>query len=235
MSDKYKDAVKITTPAGTAKYPRLNTPSTKFNPEGVYEIQVVLDESEKSVSEFRAKLEKLEADAHAAGKKELKPGKKLKLADSVIKPVLDDEGNEVDGKFEVKAKMKASGIRKKDNSPWTMKPAIFDAKGKPAALKVGGGSTVKVALEASPYNSPTLGCGISLRLQAVQVIDLVEFSGGQDAGAYGFGEEDGYEAPAEEAFPQNDQEPQEDAPAEDPAPAEEPAPKAGAKRARGSF
>jgi hypothetical protein len=31
-------------------------------------------------------------------------------------------------------------------------------------------------------------------MKAVQVIDLKEFSGGADAGAYGFGEEEGYEA-----------------------------------------
>lgn len=187
---------RITTPAGLAKYPRLNTPDTKFDDAGTYKITLVLNEKDKGVKEFKAHILTAEKAAHEAAKKQLKPGKKLKILDSVIKPHLDDEGNEVDNHFEVSAKMTASGISKKTGKEWTRKPALFDAKGKPCpGAKVGGGSKVKVNMELNPFYVPALGAGLSLRLEAVQVIELQEYSGGGgNAGSFGFSEEEGYEA-----------------------------------------
>lgn len=189
------DKTIVTTPAGIAKYPRLTTPDTKFNKFGDYKVTLVLDESDEGVPEFRTKIEKAEALAHANAKKALKPGKRLKLADSVIKPHIDDENNEVEGKFEVNFKSRAAGVRESDGSKWERRVPLFDASKKPVKANVGGGSTLKVAAEVSEYNSPTLGAGITLRLEAVQVIDLKEFSGGRSAEGYGFGAEEGYEAP----------------------------------------
>lgn len=189
MSDK-KKLETVVTPAGIAKYPRLNSPDTKFNPEGDYKITLVLNKKEKGVPEFLKKLESLHAqalrDAQAAAKK----GKKVKAAESPIKAHVDDDGNEVAGSVEISAKMKASGKRE-DGTEWTQRPAIFDAFRKPATVKVGAGSKVKVSVELNPYNSPSLGAGLSLRLKAVQVIDLVEFSGEKSAAGYGFEEEEG--------------------------------------------
>ena len=59
---------------------------------------------------------------------------------------------------------------------------------------VGNGSKVKVAFEPIPYVMPsTKKAGVSLRLKAVQVIDLVEY--GNSATSV-FDEEDGYVAPS---------------------------------------
>ena len=93
-------------------------------------------------------------------------------------------------RFKLKAK-----VTPKQGDPFEQRPAIFDAKGKPLQeAKIGGGSKVKVAYELIPYYTAIAGAGVSLRLKAVQVIDLVEFSGGASADAFGFGEEEGYEA-----------------------------------------
>jgi len=55
---------------------------------------------------------------------------------------------------------------------------------------------VRVAGEATVYNTAALGMGVSLRLSAVQVIKLVSGSGDDaTAASYGFqGEEGGYES-----------------------------------------
>ena len=59
--------------------------------------------------------------------------------------------------------------------------------------KIGKGTIGRVAYQISPYAmSATRSIGASVRLKAVQILDLVEYGGG---GASAFGEVDGYEAP----------------------------------------
>ena len=56
-----------------------------------------------------------------------------------------------------------------------------------------------MSFDVSPYFIPGSGAaGIKLRLNAVQVIDLVS-GGGRDAEGFGFEKEDGYEAETEES------------------------------------
>jgi len=51
------------------------------------------------------------------------------------------------------------------------------------------GTTGRVSFEACPFYQPAIGAGITLRLKAVQILDLVE-SGGS-ANSFGFQEETG--------------------------------------------
>jgi hypothetical protein len=84
------------TPVGTAKYPHVNTPNTRFNDEGEYSCDMIVTKEEAAAlnlqfqplfdAEYQAKLDEL-------GKK------KLKVADLPVRE--DDEGNWV-----VKAKLK---------------------------------------------------------------------------------------------------------------------------------
>jgi len=88
----------------------------------------------------------------------------------------------------------------RDGKPWTAAPAIFDAKGQPVrdrdSLKgMWSGTTGRVSFEAQPFFQAAIGAGITLRLKAVQIIDLVE--GGGSAESYGFGEEDGWSGSSE--------------------------------------
>lgn len=173
------------TPAGIAQYPYLSKPDTKFNPDGEYKLKLEIpgDAAQDIVTFLDEQIELAQAKA----KKE-NPGKKIKEGSSPY------EVNEDTGKVAVSFKLKAK-VTPKNGDPFEQKPAIFDAKGKPLQdAKVGGGSKVKVAYELVPYYTAIAGAGVSLRLKAVQVIDLVEYSGGAGADAFGFGEEDGYEA-----------------------------------------
>lgn len=186
MTKKAKAPLYIT-PVGTANYPWITKPDTKFNADGEYSIALTLRDDDAAISTLLN--EALEKSVEKA--KEENKGKKIKSADS---PVVENEDGSITLKFKLKAK-----VTPKNGEPFEQRPALFDAKNKPLGkdIKIGGGSKVKVAYEIIPFYTALVGAGVSLRLKAVQVIDLVEYSGG-DGGSYGFGQEDGYEAKASE-------------------------------------
>lgn len=188
-------------PKGIAKYPRLQKPDTKFVAEGEYKIGLILDRSNKADAAFLAELEAKSKKAFTEAKAELKEKKKAKLLKELtlnmpFEDVLDDEGDAT-GKVEVKFKLKAH-VKPKNGDAFDQKPALFDSKGKPyVGPTIGGGSTVRVSFEVIEYcNASAKNAGISLRLRAVKVIDLVEYSSGGDASSYGFDDDDdeGYES-----------------------------------------
>lgn len=190
MAEKRKKLPVYISPLGVASFPWLNKPDTKFNPEGDYRVNLVLDEA--TAQPLKEKLDTLAKEAYAAAVK-ANPGKTVREADSPVKPVLDKEKNVVEGKVTIGFKMKAKITSKKTGESWEQRPAIFDAAGKAlVGPKVGGGSEIKVAFEVAPYYMPSSKeAGISLRLKAVQIIKLVEF-GQKDAASFGFVPEEGY-------------------------------------------
>lgn len=180
---------RYTSPTGIAQYPYLNKPDTKFNAEGDYKVSLEIDAADAGdICTFLD--QQLEA-AVARAKKE-NPGKKIKEGTAGY------DVNEDTGKVVLKFKLKAKGSNKKTGETWDQKPVLFDAKGKPItkAPNVGGGTKCKVSYEVIPYYTAIAGAGVSLRMRAVQILDLKEFSGGASANSYGFGEEEGYEAAA---------------------------------------
>lgn len=178
---------RFTTPKGTAQYPYLTKPDTKFNPEGEYKVKLELDAAD--AGELISFLdEQVELAVEKAKKDPKNAGKKIKVGDAPYSV------NEDTGKASINFKLKAK-VTTKSGETFEQRPAIFDAKGKPITdVNIGGGSKVKVAYEVVPFYTALVGASISLRMKAVQVIDLVEFSGGASAEGYGFGEEEGYEA-----------------------------------------
>lgn len=186
MSDeKKKRPPKIVTPKGMAIYPWLNKPDTKFKPEGEYRLKLRL--SEEAAAPLLEKLQPMFDAAVAEAKKNPKnKGKTLKKNDLFVK-VIDDDGNET-GDIDFNFKRSASGITKQGpntGKAWSAVLDLVDAKGNKLSpeARVFGGSIVKVSFTPNPYDKP-IGCGLSLRLEAVQVIKLVE--GQRD---YGFGDE----------------------------------------------
>ena len=73
-------------------------------------------------------------------------------------------------------------------------PKLFDASKPPKAIPYGtpiyGGSVVKVAGEFNPFFTQQVGVGVQLRMNAVQVIELVQGSG-NSGDSFGFGGEEG--------------------------------------------
>lgn len=170
----------ITTPQGKAVYPRIDTPDTKFNEDGLYSCK--LHVSEDDFRAFELGIDKLYNAAYDAECKA--HGKKLKQSPN--KPVRITP----DGDFEIYAKQVAQRQTKtKGLIEFTV--ACFDSDGnKISTPKIGSGSELKLAVEPNFWFIPSQGFGYTLRLKAVQVIDLVEYGGGS-SDSYGFGKSEG--------------------------------------------
>ena len=184
--NKKKKFPRITTPIGTAQWPWLKEPDTKFDKDGVYRVNLRMskEEGEGVVAELTKIL-----DAYVDELKGDKPNKNVKIGPLPIKDVEDEDGVPT-GEIEFKFKLKA--IAGSGANTWEQRPAIFDSQKKPMSENVGGGSRMRVGAEVITYNSPAVGAGISLRLKTVQVIDLVEYSGGSDPDSWEFDKEDGF-------------------------------------------
>lgn len=194
--------IRIVTPQGVAKFPYLTTPDTQFNSDGEYKVNIILDPADPDVQPFLDRLDELATEAVEKAKTDLIAGAKTpklgeRAAEAVIpqepyREDLDSEG-EPTGKIEVRFKTRARGTRK-DGSVWTRTVNLFDAKGKPLGegVAVYGGAVIKVNFTPNPYYvAGTKAAGISLQLNAVQVLEL---SSGADASFYGFSSEEGFDS-----------------------------------------
>ena len=179
-----KRNIKLTTPAGKAAWPHLNKPDTKFDKDGIYSINLRLSQADASgvVGIIKETLKESVITAEKDNK-----GKKVKVAPLPIKDVQDEEGNPT-GEIEIKFKLRAVGQSGGDS--WEQRPALFDSSGKPMTETVGSGSTVKVGCEVVPYYTAMAGAGVTLRLKAVQVLELIEYTGGGDFDNWSFSKDE---------------------------------------------
>jgi hypothetical protein len=192
MPTKAKEKVKqITTPTGTASFPFLTRPNTKFDPDGEYRVTLVLP-----IEDAKPLMQTIdEAMTEAFEKAKTNNPNKVKsirMAKPPYSEVTDDEGNET-GEIQLAFKMKAKITPRNGGEPFEVKPALFDAAGQslPKSVSIGSGTKMKVCAELIPYFTDLVGAGITLRLKAVQIIELIEYNG-QSADKFGFGVEDGF-------------------------------------------
>lgn len=209
---KYKN-INITTPEGTFKFPKLNTPDTKYNAAGVYGVKLVLSEEaaapiveklkaaaqtefEATKAMLEARVEEEKGEKKAKAKKELE---KLAMADLPIKDCVDEDGNP-NGDVELNFNMKASRVDTKTQKTIIQTPKLFDAAGKLIVdiPQVWGGTVGCVAGQIVPFYTALVGAGAALRLSAVQIVKLVNGAGGT-AESFGFGAKEGFAAPEKEA------------------------------------
>lgn len=173
-------------------YNAIFIPTTKFNKSGEYCISILVSEEEgKKTLEAIKEVRKIQF-------KNFKKGKTDTVAEILaVKPYskVDEETGESEpdseGRWIIKAKAKANIKEGKA----THKIGVFDAKGKPVpACRLGEGSTVRLKLNLSGYTVAGKS-GVSVKLSAVQIINLVEYQGTSNTASFdGFEvEEDGYE------------------------------------------
>lgn len=173
---------------GNARWAKVFEADTRYVPEGEYSIQVTLPEAEATevCEQFNSMIEAKRAEA-------VKDNPKLTNVLSTHQPFeMDtDEAGTPTGDIVFKAKMKAR-VKSKDGKVYEQKPMVVDAKKTPldGSTLIGNGSVVKIAVEPFAYMMPaTKTVGVTLRLKAVQVIDIVEY--GNNAASI-FEEEDGF-------------------------------------------
>ena len=172
-------------PKGKAKWCKWKQPD-QF---GKYGVDLYV-ENEEARQEFIAKLEELKEKAK---QEVLAKGKKIMLDMPVYKE--DDEGN-IFFKFTRDAK-------KRDGTE--VKIPIYNVYGKEDKefdSLIGNGSIIKVKYAANPYYIPaTKMLGVSLKLLAIQVIELKEYTEG--GGSEGFTNEadDDFTADTKDSVP----------------------------------
>ena len=196
------EKLKLTTPTCKFQYAWLVTPDTKYEVP-VWKVVALIpaDQASEMEEQLSGLLTRFQKQC-----KEAEPNKKnWKLAPSSFG--FDDiEGEPV---FYIKMKRKVSGVRKKDNSPWTnTPPALFDSQGKPLSEemrqkvdKIGPGSTGRISFQAQPYSHPATGVGIKVEVLAAQIIDLQQYT--KAATSYGFEAAEGnFQTSSEATAPQ---------------------------------
>ena len=193
--------ISITTPAGLANYPYINKPDTKFKTEGEFKCGLILDASEPLVVEMLSIIdgEVEKAFAYAVAEMTAKGGKHKAKAKALkaycpYEPEYDEEGEET-GNIILKTKRAAQAKNKKGET-FFPKVSVFDTS--PKLLKspprIIGGTKLKLNLTSTCFsNAATDMAGISLRLEACQIIALSEYAG--QGASNPFGEEaDGFVA-----------------------------------------
>lgn len=190
VKKKREKGTEFRTPIATAVWPKLDVADTKFataeKPHGHFSIGLILPLSDPAVAAMVEKLEELRQEALAEGQAAMKPGKRVKEAQYGWQPEMDEAGQET-GNVIINLK-KSGGFTKEDGTVIKFSVDVFDTKGnkipKATLAKMGSGSKVRAIFETGKF-ATGLGAGVSLKLRAVQVIELVEF-GSRDASGYGF-------------------------------------------------
>lgn len=162
-NNSYKTMV---TPKGTAMWAYLDKPE-EFNGTVVgYTITLVpsKEDADKLISQLEEVLEEAKQDERFKGRKW--------AAEPMMGYKEDAEGNIV-----FKFKQKVSYVDKKGQTH-KLGVRVFDAVGNPFDPKkiiIGNGSIIRVAFTPTPFNVNKSVNGLSLKLQAVQVLKLEEY------------------------------------------------------------
>ena len=175
------------TPKGQFHWAHVGTPDTTFKAEGQFHVKLQLSGEEAET--MRGAVDK----AHADWKSEVNKTKGQKSYQEFMpyKVVLGEDGMESGIQFHFK--MKASGVNSRTGQAFTQRPMVVgpDKTPLPTNIKIANGSEGKVAYEMAPYQHGA-SLGIQLRMRGVQVLNLIEWNGGNSEDEM-FAVEDGYE------------------------------------------
>ena len=197
--DPIKEAgleVKLNTPVGIGQYAYLETPDFEYNSAGDWKVKIFMDPTADDVQEMMGTMDELLEKAleyFTDAAKTVKDKKKVRASENTPYYNETDDEDEPTGRIYINPKSIASG-KTKEGEEWKRKMPIFDAQGVRVTerLNIGSGTKLRASLLLRAYYNVQSGVGISLRLTAVQVIDLKQFGGGiQTAQDAGFGTVEG--------------------------------------------
>ena len=157
----------------------IDKPSTRFKEDGEYIVKLALPASSKNAKSLMKKIDSWMDECWEKYESKRKQD-----------PPYIEDGDEIIFVF------KQNGVfrSKKDKSTRKVTINVVDSKLKPIKVNVGQGSELKVSFRPSYFQSPG-GDGVKLYMDAVQVLNLVEYV---PLSELGFSEEEGFEASEEE-------------------------------------
>jgi len=170
----------FTMPRGKALWANLQAPDTKFNPDGVYRIDVVLEATSDPAKNLKRRIDQAfeqNLEYQSINKSGVKP--------SVHFPYKDEEDQDGNPTGNLIFKTKTSATRPTARGRVPHRPKVFSRSGQPLDQEVGNGSEVAVNVTMRGHNKGTNGAGVTLYLEAVMVYELVPV-GDRSAEEYGF-------------------------------------------------
>lgn len=195
----------ITSPKGKALWCKYKEADTKYNAKGEYSTSLVCNPEDPAVQKYIERLEELRDIAYNETCETLGAAKAKGVTKAeVYSDEIDQNGNETGNiVFKVKLKDLTDRQQRGDSTEIVTVDAKKNRLKMADAPLVGNGSEIRVVSYANPYYmASTKVVGISHIWSKMQIIDLVEFAGGDDD----FDEEDGFEEPVttEEDFGDDD-------------------------------
>lgn len=202
MAEKKKKIENRVTPKGELLYcGHLQTADTKYDDAGIYSTKLVL--TRQAAAPMLAELNAALKESVAAAKKGLQEEKraaktkadiakvnaKIKKFQQADLPWFEDEETDT---VTFSFKMRASG-KTREGKEYTQKPVLVGADNKPLDLDgimLGNGTIGRVSYEPKPFYTALVGAGVSLRLRAVQILDIREWE--PDGSSYGFEADEEY-------------------------------------------
>ena len=173
-------------PSGKVAWAYLERPNTKFSEEGEYQLAFTMPR--KEAKKFMATIDEwMDSSQKESGAKKL------------ANPPYKEDGDDVLFKFKQKPFFKSKNGEKRKATV-----RLIDAKLNPCNVSVGRGSDVKVSFRPNFWNVQG-GAGVTLYMDAVQVINLIPYNPISDMG---FEEEEGYEDSSEDTSAEFKQEKQ---------------------------
>lgn len=184
MPEKRKPLEIFQTPLGVLNYPWISTPDVKYDPTGVFRTQLIIpfDQSQDLI----ARMEKIRDDEFAKldtqksatfTKKDVyeveftQPDKDATDAEKAVF-VSEPTDNVV-----FRAKLKKV-VTPKEGEPFEQAPIIIDGDEVPITLDVWSGSKAILRGQLVPWtNAAQKEVGVTLRMRAVKVLDLVTGEG----------------------------------------------------------
>lgn len=192
----------FTTPAGEAVFPWITKADTEHDANGVYHVDLSVPAEE--AQEFIAKLERVRDEfiATLPTAKQKSLNKKPVYMDELTRPEYPENASKEEKRaireawegeptgnviFRIKQKAK---VTLQDGTSFEQAPVVVMADtGERCEQPVYNGSTIRVRGQIVPYtNAAAAIVGVTLRMKAVQVIDLV--TGGGDGSYWTDFEED---------------------------------------------
>jgi len=169
----------------------LTKPSTRFNKKGVYTANILLDKEEGK--ELETKIKNIRTEQFK------KYGKNTKVVELPCTPyeIVNEETGEATPDKQGRYLLKTNASAYIEDGKIGRRIPIINAKKQPVKnINVGEGTIARLGVVLSGY-SVAGKTGVSVKLGMVQIIDLVEYTGGgftSDA----FDEEEGFEGLGEE-------------------------------------
>lgn len=168
----------FTTPVGEFVYPRLTQPDTRYDPDGVYQLKLLLPFEDNETQELIAKIDGvLSAFIQTL---DLKVQNMYRRSEVYEKEMTED-GTAETGNVLFKMKMKAKVTHAKGSFEQAPVVVMADTGEKVEGL-VYGGSFGKVKGQIVPYTmAANKLVGVTLRLKAVQIHELQSGTGDSKA------------------------------------------------------